>query len=252
VSLESISHEAADEAVLLAKKLQGYDSLSDVEKDVVLRQTMKGGRTFDAGGEIVRQGDRPAHSCLLLEGWAARSKTLEDGGRQITALHVPGDFVDLHSFLLHEMDHSVVALTACRIAFVPHENLRRVLDDYPHLTRLFWLNTLVDAAIHRNWIVAMGRLPAVNRMAQLVCEIYVRLEVVELARNLYFDFPLTQPVIADSLGLSLVHVNRALRNLRTQGLIVRRARTVQIPDWERLAAFASFDPTYLSLRREPR
>jgi CRP-like cAMP-binding protein len=135
---------------------------------------------------------------------------------------------------------------------VPHENLRRISSDHPHLTRLFWLNTLVDAAIHRNWIVALGRLPAVNRMAQLVCEMYVRLEVVDLARNHEFEFPLTQPVMADALGLSLVQVSRSLRTLRTQGLLAWRARTVRIPDWERLAAFAHFDPTYLSLRRERR
>ena len=250
--IDTALYGAADEAALLSKKLHGYDALSEVERDVVLRQTVKGSRIFDAGSEIVRQGDRPSYSCLLVQGWAARSKMLEDGGRQITALHIPGDFVDLHSFLLHEMDHSVVALTACRVAFVPHENLRRISIDCPHLTRLFWLNTLVDAAIHRNWIVALGRLPAVNRVAQLVCEMYVRLEVVELARDREFEFPLTQPVMADALGLSLVQVNRSLRVLRTQGLLAWRARTVQIPDWERLAAFANFDPTYLSLRREPR
>jgi CRP-like cAMP-binding protein len=250
--VESAFHGAAEEAMLLAKKLHGYDALSDVEMHVLFRQTVKGGRTFDAGTDIVRQGDRPAHSCLLVQGWAARSKTLEDGGRQITAFHVPGDFVDLHSFLLHEMDHSVMAVTACRVAFVPHENLRRISSEHPHLTRLFWLNTLVDAAIHRNWIVALGRLPAVNRMAQLVCEMYVRLEVVELARNLEFEFPLTQPAMADALGMSLVQVSRSLKALRREGLLGWRARTVQIPDWERLAAFASFDPAYLSLRREPR
>ena len=252
LSIDSASPRGANEAELLAKKLRGYDALSEVETDVVLRQTVKGGRTFEAGGDIVRQNDRPLHSCLLVEGWAARSKTLENGGRQITALHVPGDFVDLHSFLLHQMDHSVIALTTCRVAFVPHENLRRISIDHPHLTRLFWLNTLVDAAIHRNWIVALGRLPAVNRMAQLVCELYVRLEVVELARNLEFDLPLTQPVIADSLGLSLVQVSRSLRAIRTQNFLAWRAGAVLISDWDRLAHFASFDPTYLSLRREPR
>jgi CRP-like cAMP-binding protein len=241
LSVDSALHGAAEEAMLLAKQLHGYDALSDVEMDVLFRQTVKGGRTFDAGTDIVRQGDRPAYSCLLVQGWAARSKTLEDGGRQITAFHVPGDFVDLHSFLLHEMDHSVMAVTACRVALVPHENLRRISSDHPHLTRLFWLNTLVDAAIHRNWIVA-----------QLVCEMYVRLEVVELARNLEFEFPLTQPAMADALGMSLVQVSRSLKALRREGLLAWRARTVQIPDWERLAAFASFDPAYLSLRREPR
>jgi CRP-like cAMP-binding protein len=196
--------------------------------------------------------DRPAASTILIEGWAARSKTLEDGARQITSIHIPGDFVDLHGFLLHKMDHSVVALTPCRIAAVPHENLCWITETHPHLTRLLWLNTLVDAAIHRNWMVAMGRLPAASRMAQLVCELYVRLEAVDLAKDYEFEFPLTQPVVADALGLSLVHVARTLREIRGEGLISWRTGTVKILDWDRLVEFSQFDPTYLSLMQEPR
>ena len=236
---------------MLARKLLSYDDVSEAEVDTI-RRSIKGGKVYEAKQDLVRQDERTGHSSLLVEGWTARSKSLEDGSRQITALHIPGDFVDLHSFLLHKMDHSVVALTPCRVAFVPHENLLRVSQEQPHLTRLFWLSTLVDAAIHRNWQVALGRLPAVNRMAQLICEIYARLEAVGLARDFMFELPLTQPIIADALGLSLVQVNRSLQEIRRRELLAWNGRTVKILDWDQLAAFSQFDPTYLSLQREPR
>jgi CRP-like cAMP-binding protein len=242
---------AARPHLLLARKLQSYDVVSEREIEV-LEQAVKGARAFESGQEMVKTDDRPHYSSVLVEGWAARAKTLENGGRQITAIHIPGDFVDLHSFLLHKMDHSVVALSPCRIVTVPHEKLREITEREPHLARLLWLNTMVDAAIHRNWIVAMGRLTAASRLAQLVCELYVRLEAVEAANGGEFEFPLTQPVVADALGLSLVHVSRTLREIRSRGLIAWRARTVKILEWERLVEFAQFDPTYLSLMQEPR
>jgi len=237
--------------VLLARKLSGYDVVSD-EEIRVLEQAIRNVKSFETGQELVSADDRPANSQILVEGWAARSKTLEDGGRQITAIHIPGDFVDLHSFLLRKMDHSVVAFSPCRVASVSHERLRVITETQPHLTRLLWLNTLVDAAIHRNWIVAMGRMSASARMAQLLCELYVRLSAVDLARDYEFEFPLTQPVVADAMGLSLVHVNRSLREIRTRNLVAWRSRVVKILDWERLVEFAQFDPTYLSLRQEAR
>jgi CRP-like cAMP-binding protein len=237
--------------VLLARKLSGYDLVSEEEMRV-LEQAIRGVRHFESGQELVGVDDRPANSSILVEGWAARSKTLEDGGRQLTAIHIPGDFVDLHSFLLRKMDHSVIALSPCRVASVPHDRLRVISETQPHLTRLLWLNTLVDAAIHRNWIVAMGRMSASSRMAQLICELYVRLEGVDLARGYEFEFPLTQPVMADVLGLSLVHVNRSLREIRNRNLVAWRSRMIKILDWEQMVEFSQFDPTYLSRRQEPR
>ena len=236
---------------MLARKLRSFDAVSDDEVRV-LEQTLRGLRHFDAGQDLVSAEERPAHSTILLEGWAARARTLENGARQITAIHIPGDFVDLHSFLLHKMDHSVVALTPCRAALAPHDRLKRITETEPHLTRLLWLNTLVDAGIHRTWIVGMGRLSAAGHLAQLLCELYVRLKAVGLARDFEFELPLTQPAVADALGMSLVHVNRTLRELRAQKLVSWRGRSVRLLDWDRLAAEAQFDPTYLSLTPEPR
>lgn len=237
--------------VLLARKLRSYDTLSEQEIDA-LQQAIEGTKSFAAGQDLVSEGDRPAYSSVLIEGWAGRSKTLESGARQITSIHIPGDFVDLHGFLLHKMDHSVVALSSCRIAKLSHEKLRWISDAYPHLTRLLWLNTLVDAGIHRNWIVGMGRLPAAGHLAQLICELYERLRAVALASGYAFEFPLSQAVMADALGLSPVHVNRTIRELRERNLISLRARTLKILDWDKLVAFSQFDPTYLSQFQESR
>ncbi len=235
----------------LLAKLETRDQLSDAERNALLALRATS-RRVAAGQDLVRERDRPVESILLLEGYAARYTSLSDGSRQITAIHVAGDFVDLQSFLLHTMDHSVGAMSDCAVASVPHEALKAVTDAFPHLTRLLWLNTLIDSAIHRRWLVTMGRLPAAARLAHLICELYRRLEVVGLVRDGGFDLPLTQAELADVLGLSTVHVNRVVQTLRQQGMIAWPGRVLTVLDWDRLQAYAEFDPTYLHLDREPR
>ena len=163
------------------------------------------------------EGDRPTYSNLLLDGFAARYKIFSNGRRQITALHVIGDFVDLHSFLIKTMDHGVLALTPCRIAAVPHATLEKISNEYPHLTRLLWLNTLIDGAIHREWLTAMGRLSATAHMAHLVCELFLRLKTVGRIDGDMIQIPLTQAELGDTLGLSTVHVNACCRNCARRG-----------------------------------
>ena len=170
---------------------------------------------------------------------------LEDGGRQFTALQVPGDFVDLHAFLLKTMDHGIIALSACR-------RLRKITETAPHLTRLLWLDTLVDGAIHREWIVAMGRRSKISHLAHLICELYVRLKVVNRTTGLSFRLPLTQAELADVLGLSVVHMNRIVGDLRKLGAVTWADQSLTIIDWARLQEIAEFDPTYLSMVRDPR
>jgi CRP-like cAMP-binding protein len=235
----------------LIRKLEQRDRLTDEEKQVLNNAVV---RIKEYGGDedLVREGDRPTESTLLLEGFAARYKGLADGRRQITAIHVPGDFVDLHSFLLHRMDHGVLALTPCRTGAVPHEILREITERHPHLARLLWLSTLIDGAIHREWLVAMGRRPALGQMAHLFCELFLRLQVVGLTDGNSFRLPLTQAELGDTLGLSTVHVNRVAQELRAAGLIGWREQRVTISDWDGLAAAAEFDPAFLNLLNEPR
>ncbi len=235
----------------LLLKLQKHDQLSPDEQRVV-EDLRSGVISFRPNDEIVREGDRPSFSSIVLNGWAGRVKTLPDGRRSILALHLSGDFVDLHSLLLRPMDHSVIALTACKIAKVPHDQLREVTERYPHLTRLLWLDTLVDAAIHREWMVGLGRRAAAAHLAHLLCELFLRCQAVSLTRGMVFDFPLSQPVLADVLGLSAVHVNRSLQELRQERLLTLEAGRLEILDWERLADRAAFDPAYLNMSIEPR
>ena len=235
----------------LILKLEQRDRLSADEKRV-LEGAISRVRVVAADEDIAREGERPSESSLLLDGFAARYKIFSNGRRQITAVHVPGDFVDLHSFLLKTMDHGVLALTPCRIAAVPHATLEKITDEYPHLTRLLWLNTLIDGAIHREWLTVMGRLSATAHMAHFVCELFLRLQIIGRTDGNTIQIPLTQAELGDTLGLSTVHVNRVLQELRKEGLIRWQGDALTVLDWERLKAVGEFTPTYLNIQKENR
>lgn len=234
----------------LVLKLERRDTLSADEK-AALAKVLDPPRRVPAGIDIVCEHARPDHSILLIDGFCSRYTTLSDGARQISQIGVPGDFVDLHSLVMKQMDHGVVTLTDVVIRHAPHAALRVLTETQPHLTRLLWLDTVVDGAIHRQWLAAMGRRSALAQMAHLLCELYLRLEAVQEAAEGRMRLPLTQSVLADILGLSTVHINRVLSELREAGLIRWTSKSVDILERERLWAFAEFDPTYLRLRREP-
>lgn len=242
-----------EETVLISpliQKLSRRDDLSDREKQV-LGDLLQPPVAVAAGRDIVRQHSSPEFSTLILDGFAARYVVLTNGSRQITELNVPGDFVDLHSLMMNPMDHGVVALTRCTVARSPHDGLRRLTETEPHLTRLLWMDTLIDAAVHRQWIAGLGRRTAVARLAHLLCELYLRLETVQRAGGGRMELPLSQVVLADVLGLSDVHVNRSIAQLRSADLIKWTGRVVEIRDWGALVKLAEFDPTYLRLAKAP-
>jgi CRP-like cAMP-binding protein len=233
----------------LIRQLQSRDSISNEEKQVLERLISRISQ-FDAGQIIVRAGSRPSESSILIEGLACRYKSVANYKRQITAIHVPGDFVDLQGFILKRVDHTVAALSPCKMAFVSHEALREVVERHPRLGRLLWLCTLVEGAAHHEWMASFGNLPAAARMARLLCELYVRLKTVGQTDGASFRLPLTQAKMGEALGLSYVHVNRVLQQLRAEELVVWRQDTVTIPDWKRLCNAGYFDPSYLYLGRE--
>lgn len=242
----------AEDIAPFIRKLERRDVLSDDERQALL-DAAGATETFAAGTDMVREGDRPGRSILIASGFSIRYRVLGEGQRQITAVHLAGDFVDLHSFLLKEMDHAVGALSHCRVVTFPHANLKLITERYPHLTRLLWLMTLLDSAIHREWLVAMGRRSAIEQMAHLVCEIFTRLQVINLAElNEETVLPINQSELGDMLGLSTVHVNRTLQQLRASGLISWQGQSVRILNWQRLAEIAEFDTAYLHLGQEPR
>jgi CRP-like cAMP-binding protein len=196
---------------------------------------------------LVREGEMLNVSLLLIHGWLGRAKDRQSGRRQITELHVPGDFADLHGFTLKRLDHKIVSLSDCVVATVPHERLECLTTEHPRLARIYWFLTNVDAAVHRQWEFTLGGSSSAARMAHLLCELFVRLEVVGLTRGDTYDFPLTQEELAMCLGLTPVHVNRTLQELRRSGLVDVAARQVRIPDFAALANAAQFDPDYLYL-----
>ncbi len=224
------------------------DDLSQEERSTILASAADL-RTFEAGEDIVCQGDRPSVSTLVVSGMTGRYSTVEDGGRQITGLHIAGDFVDLHSFPLQVMDHSVTAITFCEVVTFPHTGLLAVTETFPHLTRVLWLLTLLDGSIHRQWMVTKGRLTAEEQMAHLFCEQFVRAQMAGLATAQEYPFPLTQIQFGDALGLSIVHTNRTLQRLRRTGALEWQDGIVRIFDWPLLKELAQFDPTYLHLEK---
>jgi len=243
--------EAAEAVAALLLKLRVRDVV-DADEEAVLRASVAEIREHPAGRTIVRSGTTLSASTLLIEGIVCRYKDLADGQRQIMELHVAGDFVDLHGFLLKRLDHNVGAMTPVRIALVPHDGLRRITENHPHLGRMLWFSTLLDAAIHREKILSIGRRSAIGRIAHILCELLVRLRLVGLADETGYALPLTQADLADVTGLTSVHVNRMLKKLRDDRLLTFRSGRVRIEDWEGLQRVAEFDPAYLHLERRPR
>jgi CRP-like cAMP-binding protein len=229
-------------------KLRARDTVSP-EEDQALRDSVAEIRALPADAIVIRAGQVLTFSVLLLEGIMCRYKDLSDGQRQITELHVPGDFADLHSFTLKRLDHNIMTITPCRIGIVPHIALERITEQYPHLTRLLWFTTNLDAAIHREWEVSLGRRTAVSRIAALFCEMKLRLELVGRTEGMSYDLDLTQTDLAECVGLTPIHVNRTLKELRERGLVLFKSGRVTIHDWEGLADVAEFDPAYLYLEK---
>jgi len=231
-------------------KLRARDHIS-AEEEQAIRDSVGEYRDYPVDTVIVRAGERLSLSTLLTDGLLARAYQLREGGRQITELHVAGDFADLHGFTLKRLDHDLVTMTRCKVALVPHDRLKGLTERFPHLARVYWFGTNLDAAIHRMWEVSLGRRRAPPRMAHLFCELYLRLKIVGLTENNSFNLPLTQDELADCLGLTPVHVNRTLKELRERELVEFRSGRVTIKDLPGLEEIAEFDPAYLYLERNP-
>jgi CRP-like cAMP-binding protein len=233
------------------KKLRVRDDIS-AEEETAIRGLVADVREFRADQTVIRRNQDLTESLLLLDGWMARTKDLSDGGRQISELQFSGDFTDMHGFTLKRLDHNVVTITRSRVGIVPHERIYALLERFPHVGRVYWLMTNLDAAIHREWTVSLGRRSALSRMAHLFCEILQRLKIVGLNDGDSYEFPLTQQELSECLGLTAVHVNRTLQELRKRGLIEVENRRVTILDLPRLKSVGEFDPYYLYLEKRPR
>lgn len=201
--------------------------------------------TLSARTSIGRAGSQTCKSTLLVEGFISRYCDDRNGVRQLVAVHVPGDFVDLHAFPLKVLDHNIETMTTATVATVPHSELDAIMRELPGMARKLWFATLVDAAIHRAWIFRLGRLDAVGRVAHFLSEANARLVSAGLSDGFRFAFGITQNDLAEICGLTNVHVNRVMRQLREEKLCVFRSSRVEIFDPARLAARGQFDPAYL-------
>ena len=228
----------------LLAKLESIAELSAEDKQALMALPMASA-TFGADADIHREGDRPSRCCLLVDGFVCRYRLLGSGQRQIISFHTPGDIFDLQSLHLAVMDHSAAALVPSQVAFIPHQALQELIRQYPRIAAALWREALIDAAIFREWIVGLGRRTAYGRIAHLFCELAHKLKAVGLAEDTIFELPITQVELADALGLSSVHVNRVLQQLRADGLIRWQGSILAILDWERLKQAGEFDPAYL-------
>ncbi|MBW7968815.1 Crp/Fnr family transcriptional regulator [Bradyrhizobium sp. BR 10289] len=201
------------------------------------------------GEDLVAEGDQIESVRIVLSGWLFRHKTLEDGRRQIVNFILPGETCDAHAYLLPSIDHSITTATPVAYAEIKRVRFEKLMASERTLAEAFMCETLLNNAIQREWAINLGRRVALEKVAHLFCEIYERLRPVGLVEGNSCSFPVTQMDLADATGLSVVHLNRTIQELRATGLITLRDRTLTISDLDALKSAALFSPTYLQLYR---
>jgi CRP-like cAMP-binding protein len=236
--------------ISFARKLAHFIELSEPELET-LRSMPAKFRHVPGRTDIVADNTWPSELSLITQGFACRYKMLGKDTRQIMAFLIPGDICDLRALLTGRMDHAVAALNDCQVATIPRETIFNAIEKYPRIELALWRDTMLDAALYRQWLINLGRREAHQRIAHLLCEIWTRLEAIGQAEGTTYEFPITQSDLADAMGLSLVHINKRLKRLREDDLVTFRANKVQVHDWARLRSVAGFDPAYLQLRPDP-
>nr|WP_301288850.1 MULTISPECIES: Crp/Fnr family transcriptional regulator [Methylorubrum] len=234
---------------MLVRKLENFIRLTSEEKQA-LEKIAQPTRRLGPREDVVRDGDRPRHVNVVLEGWACRYKQLEDGRRQVISIFLPGDLCDPHVFVLRKMDHSLGTLTSVVLAEISEAAIREISVQFPRVAEALWWEMLVTSAIQREWTVSLGQRLATERLGHLFCELFLRLRAVGMTSDTSCEFPITQADLGDAMGLSTVHINRTLKELRAEGLIRLRGRQLTIPDFPALQAASLFDPSYLHHERD--
>lgn len=230
-------------------RLQQFSKLTPESRSAVEALAAKAVRCLSARQDLVTRGDCPRCAFIVLEGWAARYKTLEDGRQQVTTFLLPGDVFDLNMYLLDEADHSVAAVTELRVAELSRDDFEQLTDEHPTVTKGLLWQQLVFSAMEREWVVNMARRTARERVAHLLCELYLRLAAVGLADETGCAVPLTQADLAEAAGMTTVHINRVLQDLRADGVLRFEKKRLEIHDFGALKDIALFDETYLHQER---
>jgi CRP-like cAMP-binding protein len=234
---------------VLIRRLEVFTRLSSEDRAALERVT-RNTTQVRARNDLISEGQRPTAVQLIVTGWACRYKMLPDGRRSIVAFFVPGDLCDVNVYVLREMDHSIGAVTNVRVAQIGRAELDKLMQNHPRVTQALWWHELVTAAVQREWTHNLASRTAYERIGHLLLELYLRVEAVGLALGDSCDFPLTQADLADATGLTSVHVNRTLQELRHDGLIELERRRLRIPDIAALMTASMFNPNYLHLGRE--
>jgi CRP-like cAMP-binding protein len=229
----------------LTRRLEEFTPLTDADRAELARLSNQPTHVILARRDLIREGDAPGCLYLIVEGWACHYRMLKDGRTQVVDFAIPGDICDLNLFILDRMDHAIGAVTGLRVAEIGREALHRIITNHPNITTALWWQELVSKSIHREWIVNVGQRNAVERIAHLCCEMFLRLESVGMTNGYSCEFPLTQNDIAAATGLTAVHVNRTLQELRRRGLIELQGKTLTIPDMLALQDVGLFNPAYL-------
>jgi CRP-like cAMP-binding protein len=236
----------SDVVAPILKRLEATANLDEEDRRAFasLPMTVK---QVSNGDRIVALGERPSVCCLIADGFVLRAKVVAEGNRQILAFHQPGDIPDLQSLFLHVLDHDVNALGDGLLAFIPHDPLRRLISSRPNVAQALWRDTLTDAAIFREWICNVGQRSAYSRLAHLVLELFTRLKVIGRTDGPSFWFPATQQLFGQAIGVSEVHVNRVIQELRSNGVLEFGRGRITILDEAKLRSATDFDPLYLHL-----
>ena len=229
------------------RKLSGLADLTEGDVGTLIASTSQV-RQFAARRDLIREGDRPGPVFVVLSGWACRYKILPSGSRQVTSFMLPGDSCDLHIGILDEMDHSIQTITKASIATIPRAVMEDMLDRSPAIGRALYAAQLIDEATLRAWIVSMGRRSSLERVAHLMCELYLRLQGLTGMVSTSVELPVSQLLLADALGMTPVHINRVLRGLREAGVMEISRRSLRITDPAGLVQVAGFDENYLHRR----
>jgi CRP-like cAMP-binding protein len=231
----------------LLMRLTAVSELNEAELDAILTLPFTL-REVKAGWEIVREGDRPSQSCLVVNGVSCRFKILGDGARQIVSVHIRGDMPDLQSLFLEQMDHNLATMTPSLIALIQHRSLLTLIEQHPRIAGILWRESLIDGSIFREWIGNIGRRTAFARIAHLICEMFVRYRAMDANDGMAIPFAFTQTELGDAQGLSTVHINRVLKALKKNGLVSIRKKVLIVENWEELQKAGDFEPSYLHLR----
>jgi CRP-like cAMP-binding protein len=245
--LQPVQHSSI---ALFLKRLLIRSALTADEQQGILNLSGRKQRVA-AHQDIVSPGETIDSACLVISGLVARYDQMVDGKRQLTSFYIPGDMCDLHSVVAPTASWSITAVSHASVLRVPHWQLRELCTDSPAITLAFWRDGTADASIFAKWVGNLGRKNAIARIAHIFCEMGMRTEAAGLGTRTSYELPVTQEQLGEASGLTAVHVNRTLQEIRGRALLTFRSGHVEVPDWHALARIGEFDPAFLMLDRSP-